>query len=97
MEGGVFVLRGLMAIDGNRRGRVAGIAGRSVTSEGRRLDSGEGEDASKEFLVKIDGALEIVSCAAQVHGGEEHALGRKTRIEIANALQALHEETCADQ
>src|SRR4029077_1663892 len=51
----------------------------------------------EELIVKGLGALGIVSGTAQVDGCKQHPLRGKTWIEVAYALQALHEEASSNE
>src|SRR5260370_14071878 len=63
LDRGLLVGRGVIAIDGDGRGRKTAVAQRRASREGRGLDAGEGLDALEERIVKSFGAVGIVSGA----------------------------------
>src|SRR4029077_13446330 len=68
LDGRLLLGRGLITVDGDRRGRKTAVPKRRASRQGHGLDTGKRLHADEELIVKGLGALRIVSSPAQVDG-----------------------------
>ena len=97
LRGGLFLRQRLISIHGNRRRRIASISQWRDSREGCRLDAGQGLHAIHQLVLKVPGALRIISGRHQIDSSKQHSVRRKTRAGRPDFLQALQQQPCSDQ
>ena len=93
----LLVGRSLVAIDGNRAGRITPVRERCQARKRSRLDTAERFETVDQFVLKSSGSLPIVAGREQIHRGGENSVRGKPRAGVTSILQASNEQYCSDE